>query len=184
MTLLPLFIRGWKQLSAYNKGTNTKISRWGRANVKRNIESVPCLFPLTTLLTEEQKELANIQDLSYDFACRIVRLYQYLIDTPSHNAKQNSQHVTEFIMSKQVYRSGTSIGANISEAQHAQSKADFLSKMTIASKEANETQYWLRLLHDNGYMNDAMFTSINKNMERILYKIIAIVKSTKENLNR
>lgn len=107
-----------------------------------------------------------------------------LIDTPSHNAKQNSQHVTEFIMSKQVYRSGTSIGANISEAQHAQSKADFLSKMTIASKEANETQYWLRLLHDNGYMNDAMFTSINKNMERILYKIIAIVKSTKENLNR
>lgn len=94
------------------------------------------------------------------------------------------QHVTEFIMSKQVYRSGTSIGANISEAQHAQSKADFLSKMTIASKEANETQYWLRLLHDNGYINDPMFTSINKDMERILYKIIAIVKSTKENLNR
>lgn len=83
-----------------------------------------------------------------------------------------------------TYRSGTSIGANISEAQHAQSKADFLSKMTIASKEANETQYWLRLLHDNGYINDAMFTSINKDMERILYKIIAIVKSTKENLNR
>ena len=167
-----------------NKGTNTKISRWGRANVKRNTESVPCLFPLTTLLTEEQKDLSNIQDLSYDFACRIVRLYQYLIDTPSHNAKQNSQHVTEFIMSKQVYRSGTSIGANISEAQHAQSKADFLSKMTIASKEANETRYWLRLLHDNGYINDPMFTSINKDMERILYKIIAIVKSTKENLNR
>ena len=63
-------------------------------------------------------------------------------------------------------------------------KADFLSKMTIASKEANETQYWLRLLHDNGYINDPMFTSINKDMERILYKIIAIVKSTKENLNR
>lgn len=167
-----------------NKGTNTKFCRWGRANVKRNTESVPCLFPLTTLLTEEQKDLANIQDLSYDFACRIVRLYQYLIDTPSHNAKQNSQHVTEFIMSKQVYRSGTSIGANISEAQHAQSKADFLSKMTIASKEANETQYWLRLLHDNGYINDPMFTSINKDMERILYKIIAIVKTTKENLNR
>lgn len=81
MTLLPLFIRGWKQLSAYNKGTNTKFCRWGRANVKRNTESVPCLFPLTTLLTEEQKDLANIQDLSYDFACRIVRLYQYLIDT-------------------------------------------------------------------------------------------------------
>lgn len=97
-----------------NKGTNTKIGRWGRANVKRNTESVPSLFPLTTLLTEEQKELANIQDLSYDFACRIVRLYQYLIDTPSHNAKQYSQHVTEFIMSKQAYRSGTSIGANIS----------------------------------------------------------------------
>lgn len=167
-----------------NKGTNTKISRWGRANVKRYTESVPCLFPLTTLLTEEQKDLANIQDLSYDFACRIVRLYQYLIDTPSHNAKQNSQHITEFIMSKQVYRSGTSIGANISEAQHAQSKADFLSKMTIVSKEANETQYWLRLFHDNGYINDSMFTSINKDMERILYKIIVIVKSTKENLNR
>ena len=114
-----------------------------------------------------------IVDKSKAFALLIIKLYRYLCAE-----KQ------EYVLSKQLLRSGTSIGANICEAQHAQSKADFLSKMTIASKEANETRYWLRLLHDNGYINDPMFTSINKDMERILYKIIAIVKSTKENLNR
>ena len=70
-------------------------------------------------------------------------------------------------MSKQVFRSGTSIGANIREAQHAQSDADFLSKMQISLKECNETDYWLQLLHDNGYLNDEQFDSINKDRVRI-----------------
>lgn len=70
----------------------------------------------------------------------------------------------------------------ISKAINGQSKADFLSKMTIASKEANETNYWLNLIHDNGYISDIQFESISTDMKRILNKIIAIVKSTKFNM--
>ena len=100
---------------------------------------------LTPLMNEESKQDANIQDLTYDFSCRIIRLYQYLTEDTKYK---------ERIMSKQLFRSGTSIGANIREAQHAQSDADFLSKMQISLKECNETEYWLQLLHDNGYLND------------------------------
>ena len=82
----------------------------------------------------------------------------------------------------QILRSGTSIGANVSEAQNAQSRADFLAKMTIASKEANETSYWLHLLHDNGYLTDPQFASLNTDMKRLLHKLIAIVKTTKESM--
>ena len=84
---------------------------------------------LAPLLTEEQKAAAGIQELSYDFSCRIIRLFQYLTEDSQYK---------EYTMSKQVYRSGTSIGANVTEAQHAQSDADFLSKMSIAYKEADE----------------------------------------------
>lgn len=94
---------------------------------------------LKPLMTEEQKSSANIQDLSYDFACRITRLFQYLTEDAEYK---------EYIFSKQIIRSGSSIGANVMEAQHAQSDADFLSKMQIALKEANETEYWLNLLHE------------------------------------
>lgn len=142
----------------------------------------PKQSPLKPLMSEEEKETAKIKELSYDFACRIVRLYQYLTGQSTQNTKQATQHIGEFIISKQIYRSGTSIGANVSEAQNAQSKSDFLSKMTIASKEANETDYWLNLLHDNGYLNDRQFTSLNSDMKRLLHRIIAIVKTTKENM--
>lgn len=84
---------------------------------------------LKPLMSEDQKTTANIQELSYDFACRIIRLFQYLTEDADYK---------EYILSKQVYRSGTSIGANTREAQHAQSDADFLSKMQIAHKEADE----------------------------------------------
>lgn len=87
-------------------------------------------------------------------------------------------------MSKQVYRSGTSIGANVTEAQHAQSDADFLSKMSIAYKEADESSYWINLLHDNGYMNDSQYSSLNNDMQRILRLLTSIVKSTKEKIAR
>ena len=76
-----------------------------------------------------------IANLSMDFALGIVNLYKYLIDEKN-----------EYVMSKQLLRSGTSIGANIAESEHAQSKADFISKLYIALKEANETKYWLSLL--------------------------------------
>ena len=128
---------------------------------------------LKPLMSEEEKDDAPIKELSYDFACRIVRLFQYLTEDSSYK---------EFIVSKQVYRSGTSIGANICEAQNAQSRPDFLSKMTIASKEANETDYWLNLLHDNGYLNNRQFSSLDNDMKRLLHKLLAIVKTTKENI--
>ena len=127
---------------------------------------------LSNLMSENQKISGNVQILSYDFACRISRLFQYLTEDAEYK---------EFVMAKQVYRSGTSIGANIREANHAQSKADFLNKMNIALKEADETDYWLNLLHDNGYLNDSNFESINHDCIRILKCLSAIVKSVKRN---
>ena len=130
---------------------------------------------LASLLSEEQKQNANIQDLAYDFACRIIRLYQYLTEDSGYK---------EYIMSKQVFRSGTSIGANVREAQHAQSDADFLSKMQISLKECNETDYWLQLLHDNGYLNDVQFDSINSDRVRIHKLLNAIVSTTRRKIGK
>ena len=130
---------------------------------------------LTPLMNEESKQDANIQDLAYDFSCRIIRLYQYLTEDTKYK---------ERIMSKQLFRSGTSIGANIREAQHAQSDADFLSKMQISLKECNETEYWLQLLHDNGYLNDLQYTSINTDRVRIHKLLNAIVSTTRRKIGK
>lgn len=94
---------------------------------------------LKLLMTEEEKYSAKVEDLAYDFACRITRLFPYLTEDAEYK---------EFIISKQIFRSGTSIGANINEARHPQSDADFLSKANIALKEARENEFWLKLLHD------------------------------------
>lgn len=110
---------------------------------------------------------------SYAFAIRIVGLYKFL-----------SQNQKEFVLSKQVLRSGTAIGALIKEAEHAQSKADFLNKMNIALKEANETEYWLMLLRDTEYINENEFQSIQKDCAEILKLLISIVKSTKTSLKK
>ena len=128
-----------------------------------------------SLLTEDQKQSASIQDLSFDFACRIIRLFQYLTEDTMYK---------EYIMSKQVFRSGTSIGANIREAQHAQSDADFLSKMQISLQECNETDYWLQLLHDNGYLNDVQYNSINTDRVRIHKLLNAIVSTTRRKIGK
>lgn len=123
---------------------------------------------LKPLMTEEDKQKATIHELSYDFGCRMTRLYQYLTEDADYK---------EFIMSKQIYRSGTSVGANVRESKHAQSDADFLSKMSIASKEADETDYWLNMLHDNGYINDEQFFSLNNDCQRVIRVLISIVKT-------
>ena len=124
-------------------------------------------------MTEESKETAGIHELSYDFGCRITRLFQYLTEDAEYK---------EYIQSKQVYRSGTSVGANVRESKHAQSEADFLSKMSIAYKEADETDYWLNLLHDNGYLNESQFNSLKKDIDRILKVLASIVKTMKEKI--
>ncbi len=126
------------------------------------------LLRLAPLMTEEAKATASIHELSYDFGCRITRLFQYLTEDSEYK---------EYIQSKQIYRSGTSIGANIRESKHAQSDADFLSKMSIAYKEADETDYWLNLLHDNGYLDDKQFESLENDITRILKILTSIVKT-------
>lgn len=103
---------------------------------------------------------------SFEFAVRIVNLCKYL-----------TQEHKEYIMSKQLLRSGTSIGANVAEAQRGQSKADFAAKMNIALKEANETQYWLKLLNRTNYLPDSHFQSINKDISELLNILIAICKT-------
>lgn len=123
---------------------------------------------LSKLMSEEEKQSAGIHELSYDFGCRITRLFQWLTEDAEYK---------EFVMAKQIYRSGTSIGANVRESKHAQSDADFLSKMSIAYKEADETDYWLNLLHDNGYINESQYESLKKDMDRILKLLTSIVKT-------
>ena len=123
---------------------------------------------LAPLMSEEAKATASIHELSYDFGCRITRLFQYLTEDSEYK---------EYVISKQIYRSGTSIGANVRESKHAQSDADFLSKMSIAYKEADETEYWMNLLHDNGYINESQYESLKKDMDRILKLLTSIVKT-------
>ncbi|WP_373834454.1 four helix bundle protein [Bacteroides heparinolyticus] len=111
-----------------------------------------------------------VYEKSYSFALRIIRLYCFL-----------KEEKREFVLSKQVLRSGTAIGALISEAKFAQSKADFINKMYIALKEANETKYWLSLLKDSSYISEEMFLSIFPEISEIVSLLVAIVKSSKEN---
>lgn len=107
-----------------------------------------------------------VLDKSFEFAVRIVNVRKFLM-----------AEKREFIMSKQLLRCGTSIGANIAEAQRGQSKADFAAKMYIALKEANETEYWLRLLHRTDYLSRLQFNSLHRDLLEILRLLMAICKS-------
>src|SRR3954463_14866454 len=104
---------------------------------------------------------------SYAFALNIIKMYKHLIEQSK-----------EYVLSKQLLRSGTSIGALIKEAEHAQSKADFLNKMNVALKEANETEYWLMLLKDTNYISEKEFASMANDASEILKVLISIVKTT------
>ena len=84
----------------------------------------------------------------------------------------------EYVLSKQLLRSGTSIGANVAEAQRGQSKPDFISKMSIALKEANETEYWLRLLYSTDYLSKSQFDSLNQDIHELLGLLMAICKTS------
>ena len=108
-----------------------------------------------------------IETKSFDFAVRTVNLYKHLTD----NKK-------EFVLSKQLLRSGTSIGANVTEAQKGQSKADVNAKMNIALKEANESEYWIRLLYRTEYLTKEEFNSIEKDIKEITAILVSICKKT------
>ena len=111
-----------------------------------------------------------LKDKSYGFALRIVKLAQYL--------KSDRK---EYVLSKQV-KSGTAIGALVSEAEFAQSKLDFVNKLSVGLKEANETYYWLRLLHDGRYISETMFNSIKPQIKELIKLLVVSIKTAKENI--
>ena len=113
-----------------------------------------------------------IKDKSYAFALQIIQLYKELVAG------------NEYVLSKQLLKAGTSIGANVEEASAGQSRADFLSKMSIASKEARETHYWLRLIRDSKIIEEEGMAGILTEAEEMIRILTAIVKSTAENKNK
>ncbi len=113
----------------------------------------------------------NIRDKSFAFAVRMVQLFKYL---------QSDKR--EYIMSKQLMRSGTSVGAMVREAEHSESKKDFLHKMAIAQKEINESIYWLELLNATEYLTQKQFEDLNKDAIELIKIITTIIKNTKKNL--
>lgn len=114
-----------------------------------------------------------IADFTEDFGLRIINLYKYL-----------RKEKKEYIMSMQLYRSGTSIGANVAESKNAQSKADFISKLSIALKEAGESDYWLKLLLKSQTISIHEYDSIKNDLNIIIGTLIKIIKTTKENLKK
>ena len=115
---------------------------------------------------------ATIRERAYAFSLDIIRLYQQI-------KAQN-----EFVLSKQVLRSGTSIGANIEEASAAQSRKDFISKMSVASKEARETLYWLRLLRDSNICTEKELAGTLEESEHIIKMLTAIVKTPQNSVSQ
>ena len=114
-----------------------------------------------------------IQTKSSACAIRIVNAYKFLT---------NDQK--EYVLSKQMLRSGTAIGALVAEAHHAQSSADFLNKMNVTLKEANETFYWLSLLRDTDYLSEQIYKSISIDCKELIALLVSIVKSVKSSLGR
>ena len=104
------------------------------------------------------------------FALRIIKLYKQLKEVDK-----------EFVLSKQILRSGTSIGANAKERKNSQSKADFINKLSIALKEADETQYWLELLYESEIINENIFSSLNNDLKEIIAIITSSIKTAKQN---
>ncbi len=111
-----------------------------------------------------------VLDKSFDFAVRIVNLYKYLC-----------KEKTEYVLSKQLLRSGTSIGANVTEAQKGHSRADFIAKMNIALKKANETEYWIRLLYKTEYLSKREYESLAKEIDELICLLVSICKASREN---
>ena len=112
-----------------------------------------------------------IADMTENFALRIIEMYRYL---------RKEKH--EYVMSLQIYRSGTSIGANVSESKNAQSKPDFISKLSVALKEAGETEFWLKLLYKSQIISEKEYESIQNDLNIIIGTLVKIIKKTKENM--
>ena len=119
----------------------------------------------------EKRKESILKNKSYKFAVRIVRLSQYL-----------QQEKKEFVLNKQILRSGTAVGAIIREAEFAQSPSDYIHKFSIALKEANETDYWLALLYDTKFIDDKLFESLSKDCKELVSMLVSTLKTLKEKL--
>ena len=126
-----------------------------------------------TFASEEEKQSMRIYDLTFDFAKRIVDVYYFL-----------KQSFGDEIISKQILKSGTSIGANVAESKYPQSEADYLSKINIALKEASETEFWLKLLKECNYISSAIIDSLLQDCSRIIKILISIVKKVNSHLKK
>ncbi len=109
-----------------------------------------------------------IQEKTYSFSLKVVRLCRFLVETRK-----------EFVLSKQLCRSGTSIGANVEEAINAQTKKDFIYKMSISLKEANETKYWIRLIIDSGCSENGNFNGLLSDIDEIIALLVSIIKTSR-----
>lgn len=109
-----------------------------------------------------------VKSKSLEFALRIVKLFQYLSDKKK-----------EYVLSNQLLRSGTAIGALVRESEHAESKADFIHKLSIALKEANESDYWVELLHRSEYLTESEYKSLFSDLDEIRRLLVSIIKTSK-----
>jgi len=152
---------------------NKKESRKDESTDVRKFEG-----QMKPLMTEEEKKDAQVLELSYDFSCRIIRLYKYLNEGKLSKADRDIIDA----LGRQLVRSATSINANMNEAQHPQSDADFLSKASIALKEARESENWLRLLTDNGYLEPLASESLITDCARINKILITITSKVRNRI--
>ena len=111
-----------------------------------------------------------IEEKTFAFAKRMVKAYQFF-----------TADKREFVLSKQLLRSGTSVGAMVQEAKFAQSRADFINKLSIALKEANEAKYWIKLLYETDYMEKTMYESVYSDVKEIVAMLVSIVRTSKDN---
>ena len=136
------------------------------------MKNVQCKVQSDECRVQSEQDITNSKHIcaekSFEFAVRIVNLYKYL-----------TAEYKEYVLSKQLLRCGTSIGANVAEAQRGQSKADFISKMSIALKEAKETNYWLRLLYESQYLSPVAFDSMITQCTELERLLVSIVKSAR-----
>ncbi len=129
---------------------------------------------MKTTIEDRTNNFSNaIRSKSFAFALRIVGCYKYL--------KTDQQ---EYVLSKQLLRSGTAIGAMVSESVYAQSKADFAHKLSVALKETSETEYWIELLHQSDYLAAEVYASMIKDVHELLKMLTAIVKTTKSTMQQ
>jgi len=163
------------------KKTYTKKGNYNKKESRKDESTDVRTFggKLKPLMTEEKKKDAQVLELSYDFSCRIIRLYKFLNEGKLSKADRDIIDA----LGRQLVRSATSINANMNEAQHPQSDADFLSKASIALKEARESENWLSLLRDNGYLSANQAESILSDCSRINKILITITSKVKKRIN-